>query len=109
MQKRFIGGILGLFLFEVLNVYFIMPLPGSQRVRSIDVAYAFHTWRWLARGVFGVLTVAGVGAVWRLTDWRRWLAPVSLLAVGAVIYILNYRMTADHMFRQPTVLSLQPI
>lgn len=32
-------GIIGLILLEIATVYFIMPLPGSQGMRSIDAAY----------------------------------------------------------------------
>jgi hypothetical protein len=43
MKKLFFLGITLLVLFEVANVYFITPLPYSQRMRSIDVAYALHS------------------------------------------------------------------
>jgi len=39
MKKLFYFGLLGLGLFEILNVYFIMPMPGSQQMNSIDVAF----------------------------------------------------------------------
>lgn len=39
MRKVFFAGVIGLILFELANVYFIMPLPGSQRMRSVDAAY----------------------------------------------------------------------
>ena len=51
MRKLFYVGLLALVLFELANVYFIMPLPYSQRVRSIDVAYFLHERRWWFRGV----------------------------------------------------------
>ena len=46
MRLAFLIGVLALVLFELANVWFIMPLPFSQRVRSIDFAYALYTWRW---------------------------------------------------------------
>ena len=36
MNRLFYAGVLCLALFEAANVYFIMPMPGSQRMRSID-------------------------------------------------------------------------
>ena len=39
MKKVFTLGVFGLVLFEIANVYFIMPMPGSQRMRSIDMAF----------------------------------------------------------------------
>ena len=40
MRKLFYVGLVLLVLFELANVYFIMPMPYSQRVRSIEVAYS---------------------------------------------------------------------
>ncbi len=40
MRRRFYLGVLLLVGFELANVYLIMPLPGSQRMRSLDGAYA---------------------------------------------------------------------
>ena len=54
MKKLFWIGILGWLLFEVANVYFIMPMPGSQRMNSIDLAY-FLSVAWAFRRVlFGL-------------------------------------------------------
>ena len=55
MKKLFWLGLIGLFLFEIANVYFIMPMPGSQDMNSIDLAYFLYTWRWLFRILFGVM------------------------------------------------------
>jgi hypothetical protein len=107
-RRLFALGVIGLLLTELANVYFIMPMPGSQQMRSIDAAYAFYRWRWELRAIFGVLLVAGVPAVWRLHGWRRAAAAASLLLLAGVTYAVNFRMSADHMFRQPTVLNMQP-
>lgn len=93
---------------EFLNVWFIMPLPGSQRMRSIDVAYAIYQWRWPLRIAFGVLLLAGFPAALRATGWKRWLTPVTLLAAGGVAYMTNFVMAADQMFKQPTVVTMLP-
>jgi hypothetical protein len=42
MRKLFIVGVAGLILLEIANVYFIMPMLGSQRMRSIDAASAIY-------------------------------------------------------------------
>ena len=94
--------------FEFLKVWFIMPLPGSQRMRSIDVAYAIYQWRWPLRTAFGVLLLAGIPAALRATGWRRWLTPAALLMVAAVAYMTNFVMAADHMFKPPTVVTMLP-
>ncbi len=104
MKKLFYLGIIGLILFEILNVYFIMPMPGSQRMRSIDVAYFFHTYRWVFRGLFGFLTLIGI---YSMFHFKRWIVIVGCLLVGIVAYATNYEMAADTMFYQPETLSLK--
>ena len=37
--RLFYLGIVGLLLFEITNVYFIMPMPGSQRMESLDTLW----------------------------------------------------------------------
>ncbi|MCE2899731.1 MAG: DUF3179 domain-containing (seleno)protein [Gemmatimonas sp.] len=104
----FYAGAVLLTLFEMANVYFIMPMPGSQRMRSIELAYALYSWRWAVRGGAGVLMLAGAWSAWRATGWRRWLAPALLVVVMGVSYVFNFRMSADHMFLQPTVVRMEP-
>ena len=55
MRRLFALGVTGLLLTELANVYFIMPMPGSQQMRSIDAAYAVYRWRWELRAIFGVM------------------------------------------------------
>ena len=45
MKKIFYLGIISYIFFEIANVYFIMPMPGSQEMNSINVAYFLYTWR----------------------------------------------------------------
>jgi hypothetical protein len=108
MRKVFYVGALLLVLFEIANVYFIMPMPGSQRMRSIDVAYFLYRWRWEFRLVFGALIVAGLRPAWHVPGRRTWIAPASLVVVAAVSYVTNFVMAADRMFLPPTVLTMQP-
>lgn len=108
MKTLFYVGIAGLILFEIANVYFIMPLPGSQRMRSIDVAYFLYTWRWAFRIGFGLLALAGVIAAWRARGWRRWLVPGLLVLAAGVAYATNFEMAADTMFYQPETLTFKP-
>ena len=109
MKKLFALGVIGLLLFEIANVYFIMPMPGSQRMRSIDMAYAIYGWRWPLRALFGTMILAGVLSVWRSQGLTKWLAPLSLLVVAGVAYAFNFQLSADHMFLQPTVLTMATV
>src|SRR5258705_2771147 len=100
MKRFFWFGMIGLLLFEIANVYFIMPMPGSQQMNSIDLAYFLYTWRWAFRIVFGLMIVIGLFT----TKWNRrkkWLLILPLAVLITVIYMANFRMAADALFKQP--------
>jgi uncharacterized protein DUF3179 len=98
MKAIFWLGILGLFLFEMANVYFIMPLPGSQQMDSIDLAYFLYRWRWFFRGLFLVMIIIGLfGSYWR----RKWLLAIPVIILLIIVYMANFQIAADHMFYQP--------
>ena len=100
MKKIFWLGFIGLLLFEVANVYFIMPMPGSQQMKSIDLAYFLHKWRWVFRALFALMLIIGlVKAKWH-RKWK-WALILPLFVLGAVIYMANFNMAADAMFKQP--------
>lgn len=106
MKKIFWIGALGLLLTEIAQVYFIMPLPGSQDMNSIGIAYTLHSWRWLIRILFTVLLLGGL--FWG--NWKKkWIPVIGLLLVGAVAYMSNFKMAADHMFYQPNSVLMQPV
>src|SRR5256885_7802846 len=109
MRRLFYVGLCLLLLFEAANVYFIMPLPFSQRVRSIDAAYFLYSWRWVFRVAFAAMILAGIAAAWRVPRWRKAFVPASLLLAGGVVYATNFKMSADRMFLQPALLTVQPL
>lgn len=103
MKKIFYLGFIGLLLFEIANVYFIMPMPGSQRMNSIDLAYFLYSWRWLFRAVFSLLLLIGL----LKTNWKRpWTVSIPMILLAVVIYLANFRMAADAMFKQPESIVL---
>jgi hypothetical protein len=99
-------GALGWALFEIANVYFIMPMPGSQRMASLDVAHFLHTWRWGFRVVFAVLMLTGFAAAWRGPLWRKAVVVILLAVAGGVTWLTNRVMAADAMFQQPRTLTM---
>ena len=101
-------GVLGLALFEAANLYFVMPFPGSQRIESLELAYALYRWRWAVRVVLGVLIVAGIPAVFRLGRRGKVVAALGLAAALGVAYVGNFEMSADRMFERPSRLELLP-
>lgn len=98
MKKLFWLDFFGLLLFEIANVYFIMPFPGSQRMNSIDIAYFLYTWRWIFRTLFAFFICI---AVFKSTWKRKWVAAIPIILLAAVIYMANFKMAADAMFQQP--------
>jgi len=103
MKKLFWLGCTALLLFEIAVIYFIMPMPGSQRMNSLDTAYFLYQWRWVFRSLFALMMIIGLlRAKWN----RKWplIAPVIILP--AVIYLANYKMAADAMFKQPRTVLL---
>lgn len=102
MKKVFYISLVLLALFEVLNVYFIMPMPGSQRMDSIDLAYFLYSYRWIFRSIFIGLILLGLYFV--LRDEKVWIALIAVVPVALIVYLFNFRMTADHMFLQPEAL-----
>ncbi len=106
MRYAFVAGLLLLAAFEAANVWFIMPMPGSQRIRSLDWAYLLHTARWGVRLAALLLLALGARSAWRGGTWHRVAMVAAGLAVAAIAYAFNFVMAADAMFRMPTRLVM---
>ncbi|HEY9488361.1 MAG TPA: DUF3179 domain-containing (seleno)protein, partial [Chryseosolibacter sp.] len=99
MKKIFYIGLILLALFEVMNVYFIMPMPGSQRMNSIDLAYFLYSYRWIFRSTLSLMVL--VGAPFAFSSKKVWVPLIAIAPVAVIVYMFNFNMTADHMFLQP--------
>jgi hypothetical protein len=108
MKKLFYIGISLLVLFEIANVYFIMPMPGSQRLASIDLAYLLYSWRWFFRAIFVAMIVAGAASAWRTPGRKKFAVPVLVVLAAGVVYALNFQMAADRMFIAPKSVVMMP-
>jgi len=98
MKKVFYFAVLGWILFEIANVYFIMPFPGSQEMNSIGLAYFLHTFCWIFRGVFAILII---WSVTKIIKSSKILPALSVVVLLGIIYATNFVMAADSMFLQP--------
>src|SRR4030095_15450285 len=97
MKALFWLGFLGLLAFEIANVYFIMPMPGSQQMNSIDLAYFLYRWRWAFRIIsFALLIIVLFMGHWK----RKWLLQIPIIILLVTAYMANFQMAADHMFYQ---------
>ncbi|WP_264565107.1 DUF3179 domain-containing protein [Flavobacterium sp. N3904] len=102
-KKIYYFGIIGIIFFEIANVYFIMPMPGSQEMNSIDLAYFLYTWRWIFRLVFILMIFFGFKASFQKSKILSLLASVLAIGIG---YATNAVMAADSMFLQTKNLKM---
>ena len=95
-SKAFTIAIIALILFEIARVYFIMPMPGSQRMQSIDLAYFLHSYRWLFRIMLSIVMILSIK-----TMLKRYLKTglLMILLLGGIAYATNFPMSADTMFK----------
>jgi hypothetical protein len=105
MKKVFYIGLAGLAIFEILKVYFIMPMPGSQRMNSLEVAYFIHSYRWIFRVVFVAMIIAGSFKAFQIK--HKWIPAICLAALLYIVYTFNFEMLAEEMFKQPNNLSFK--
>lgn len=96
MKKYFYLGCLGLIIFEIAKVFFILPFPGSQDMESVGLAYFLHSYRWFFRLIFVVLMILGLKESFK--GKIKWLSGLVIILLGVVIYFFNFMMTADSMF-----------
>ena len=106
MKKLFYFGIIGLILFEIANVYFIMPFSGSQEMNSIGLAYFLHTFCWVFRSVFALAIIWSFIKTFKNS---KTLTTLSLAVLIGIIYETNFVMAADAMFVQTDKLKMVKI
>jgi len=83
-----------------------MPMPGSQQMNSLDLAYFLHGYRWYFRLLFGAMIV--LGAFNAFQGRYKWISALALSVMLYITYTFNFEMLADKMFKQPEKLSFKP-
>lgn len=106
MKKYFYLGSLGLIIFEIANVFFILPFPGSQEMESLGLAYFLYSYRWVFRIIFALLIIYGIRESFR--GKIKWLSGLVLILIGVVIYFFNFMMTAESMFSGAGKITTKP-
>jgi len=105
-----VSGMLILFAAEILQVYFIMPFPGSQKANTIDIAYFLHNYIWYIRIIALVLVVAGlINSFFRWKKWPKIIFVILAFLYCFIFYKVNFKFLADKMFYQPKNKSLVDI
>lgn len=101
------SGLAFLILFEILRVYLIMPMPGSQEFNSIDLAFFLGSNKILFRATGMVIIAYPFFQTLRLGNLKSKLILVLVSVFYITIfYFFNFQMEADKMFYQPTVIKL---
>ena len=102
-------GIALLIIFEFLRVYLIMPLPGSQQMNSINLAYWLGNNQHIIRIIGWLIISFPLLELFRTgTTKNKIFAALFLIAYGAVGFLFNFKMEADKMFYQPQVVRMVP-
>ena len=107
MKRIFYLGLAGLALFEFLKIYFIMPMPGSQRMDTLNLAYFLHGYRWLFRIAFVILIAAGSRRAFGIERRWKWLPALAAALILAVVGFLHFAMAAESMFQQPRIVAFE--
>ncbi len=92
-----------LIIFECLRVYLIMPMPGSQRNNSIELAYFLGSNKNIIRIIGYLFILFPIYHFIRYGKKKEKILAIALSALYIIIfYIFTFMMEADKMFYQPT-------
>lgn len=96
-----------LLTFELLRVWLIMPMPGSQNMESIELAYFLGSNKILIRSILIMLLLYPVFSVFRAGSIKQKIiiGLAGTIYLG-VFYLFNFQMEADRMFYQPSKIVL---
>lgn len=103
MKYLFYTGLAGLFMYELLRTWLIMPMPGSQTIESINLAYFIYSWRWIFRTLF--LLVIALGSIKALKR-SPWKAIMSFSIFVSLISFIQLYLSAEKMFISPRYLAM---
>jgi hypothetical protein len=103
-------GLLFLILFEFFRVYLIMPMPGSQHLNAIQVAYFLGINQWIIRMIGYLLVLFPLV----LFPWQKGLKEKFIIGgcitiYFIVFYVFTFKMEADKMFYPPTRVITKPL
>jgi len=105
MHRRtllFTLGILVLILPELMSWYLIMPLPGSQIYNTAGFAHFLHCFINVFRLVGGLLVLFPFISFWRKGKIiQKIVTTFFVLIYFAVLYLTNYKFSAEHIFLEP--------
>jgi hypothetical protein len=96
-------GLALLIAFEILRVYFIMPMPGSQEFDSIDLAYFLGSNKVLFRSIVLAIIAFPLYKSFRNGSLKiKIVLSIICMLYISIFYVFTFKMEADKMFYQPT-------
>ena len=91
-----------LFSAEILRVYFLMPLPGSQVSNTISYAYWLdHSIVWIRILALLLVCIALISVFKNGRTWEKIFLSSILASYAVVFFYFNFRLPADKIFYQP--------
>jgi Protein of unknown function (DUF3179) len=105
MRALFFAALAALVGFEALAAYLVMPMPYSQRLETLALAYALFRARWFVRVGLAALTLVSGLAAWRA---GKVSALGALLVAASVTWFINARLSADAKYHEPSVMTFAP-
>jgi hypothetical protein len=75
-------------------------------MESLSMAYLLHSYRWFLRIVLTLLIIYGIRESFK--GRVKWLSGPVLLLTAAMVYFLNFPMTAEEMFLQADQIVTKP-
>lgn len=87
-------------------MYLLSPIPGSQHSEMVHISFFLWNYRWIIRIVLLLGVLFGLRSAF---ERRKWIPVLTLVFACAVFYMVNFKMSADHMFYEPEALELSGI
>jgi hypothetical protein len=101
-----LAGLIGL---EIARVYYIMPFPGSQTDDTVELAYIIHNHiGWLRMVLIGLAALPVFLIFYKDSVSLKLLTGAVIIFYGLVFYQFNFRLQADQIFIQPSIIRFQP-
>lgn len=99
----FLPGLLLLLLPGILRSYLLLPFPGSQNLEAIGLAYYLERSLLITR-IAGILLMgAGIYHAFRHRGLKpRIVMSVVALACLVIVFLTDFYLSAERMFREPT-------
>ena len=104
MKKSLLYFVFGLLIiFECLRVYLIMPMPGSQKSNTIELAYFLGYNKNIFRLIGYLLLLYPLFYLFKNgVKKEKVIVAIIFFIYISIFYVFNFQMEADKMFYQPT-------